>query len=223
MKFKKVVIFFLCIFFCNCTLISSGEAQFVPEDIKSVFDLEYGGLKIDILAPIQTYPGENITISVKASAITEIFVKYIHFKIDGMLNATNKITLCEINHLKNSSFSSFYNHNYTVSIPNNLAPGLTYGSLTCEWELMGSPQKIPESGFALTYVKNIDLEQLQSDYKTLNATYNSLLHNYTELELNLQEDVDDSRNLMYVFIATTVVASITVFVLLMRKPKKIWI
>jgi hypothetical protein len=218
-----VVILFWCIFICNCTLISFGEAQVGQENIKSVLNLEYGGLKIDILAPVQTYSGENITITVKAAAITEIFVKYIHIKINGMLNATNGITLCEINHLENSSFSSFYNHNYTISIPSNLAPGLTYGILTCEWELMGSPQKIPESGFALTYVKTFDLEELLTEYKTLNATYNSLLQNYTELESNIQEDVDNSRNLMYVFIATTIVASITVFVLLVRKPKKIWI
>jgi hypothetical protein len=223
LNFKKAVILFLCIFLCNCIVTPFVTAQPVPGNIKSVFDLEYGGLKINILAPIQTYPDENITISIKAEAITEIFVKYIHIKIDGMLNATNNITLSEINHLENSSFSSFYNRNYTISIPNNLAPGLTYGILSCEWELMGSPQKIPESGFALTYIKNVDLEQLEAEYKILNATYNSLIQNYTELELDIQEDVDNSRNLMYVFIATTIVASITVFVLLTRKPKKIWI
>ena len=57
----------------------------------------------------------------------------------------------------------------------------------------------------------------------LNATYQDLLQDYIDLESKFQEDVDSTRNLMYVFIATTVVAAITVGVLLMRKPKKIWI
>ena len=87
---------------------------------------------------------------------------------------------------------------------------------------MGSPQKIPSSGFALTYVKNIDLEQLQAEYEELNATHQSLVQNYTKLESDLEEEVGSTRNLLYVFIATTVVASITVIVLLMRKPKKVW-
>jgi len=88
---------------------------------------------------------------------------------------------------------------------------------------MGSPQKIPFSGFALTYIRNIDLEQLQSKYEELNVTHHSLLQNYTELESGSNDELDSTRNLMYIFVATTVVASITVIVMLMRKPKKIWI
>jgi hypothetical protein len=160
---------------------------------------------------------------VKAEAITEIFVKYIQIRIIGALNATNKITLREIIHLENSSFTSSYEVNYALAIPNDLAPGLTFGIVSCEWELMESPQKIPESGFSLTFIRNMDLEQLQTEYDALNATYFSLLQTYTELESNIKEDVDSSRNLMYVFIATTIIACITIFILLMRKPKKIWI
>jgi hypothetical protein len=101
--------------------------------------------------------------------------------------------------------------------------GLTFGIISCEWELMGAPQKIPESGFALTYIKNVDLEQLQTEYAQLNATYQSLLQKQTDLDSNLQREVYSTRDLMYIFVATTIVASITVLVLLMRKPKKIWI
>jgi len=64
---------------------------------------------------------------------------------------------------------------------------------------------------------------LQTEYEQLNATYQSMLQNQTNLESNLQGEVDSTRNLMYIFVATTVVASVTVLVLLMRKPKKIWI
>ncbi|PVX26087.1 MAG: hypothetical protein CW691_02495, partial [Candidatus Bathyarchaeum sp.] len=106
----------------------------------------------------------------------------------------------------------------------------TYGIISCEWDFMGSNQKILPSGFALTYIQNIALEQLQTKYDELNATHQSAIQNYTslestytELESNLNEEVDSTRNLLYIFVTTTVVASITVIVLLMRKPKKIWI
>jgi hypothetical protein len=69
----------------------------------------------------------------------------------------------------------------------------------------------------------MDLEQLQTEYQELNATHQSLLQDYTELKSGFNEELDSTRNLMYILVATTVVASITVIVLLMRKPKKIWI
>ncbi|MCW4017043.1 MAG: hypothetical protein NWF06_11800 [Candidatus Bathyarchaeota archaeon] len=221
MKLKKLYVTVLCALLV--ALAFFGVAQCAPEDVTSVYDLEYGGLKIDISAPTQSYPGENITVTVKAEAITELYVKYIQVTIYGALNATEKVTLREITHLENSSFSSSYVVQYNISIPSNMSPGLTYGIVSCEWELMGSPQKIPSSGFALTYIRNVDLEQLQEDYEELSVTHQLVLQNYTELESGLSEELDSTRNLMYIFVATTVVASITVIVLLMRKPKKVWI
>jgi predicted transcriptional regulator len=88
---------------------------------------------------------------------------------------------------------------------------------------MGAPQKIPSSGFALTYIENVALEQLQAEYDELNATHQSIFEEYTELKAGIKDEVDSTRNLMYVFIVTTVVASITVVILLMRKPKKVWV
>jgi hypothetical protein len=219
--FKKLCVLTLCALLV--TLAFSGIVQAAPEDASSVYDLEYGGLKVDILAPNQAYPGDTITVTVNAEAITQLFVKYIRVTLYGALNANDRVTLREITHLENSSFSSSYEMQYNVTIPNDMSPGLTFGIISCEWELMGAPQKIPESGFALTYVRNVDLEQLQTEYEQLNATYQSMLQNQTNLESNLQGEVDSTRNLMYIFVATTVVASITVLVLLMRKPKKIWI
>ncbi len=221
MNHKNLCVMALCTLLL--TLAFCGIGKSAPEDIVSVYDLEYGGLKIDIRAPIQSYPGENITVTVKAEAITEIYVKYIRVTIYGALSATDNVTLREITHLENSSFTSSYEVQYNITIPDDISPGLTYGIISCEWELMDSPQKIPSSGFALTYIKNIELEQLQAEYDELNATYQSTVQNYTELKSSLNEDLDSTRNLLYIFVATTVVASITVIVLLMRKPKKVWI
>ena len=218
---QKLCLIVLCILLGSFSFI--GKSLCVTEELESVYYLEYGGLKIDILAPIQSNPGENISVCVNAEAITEIFVKYIRISIFGALNATNKISLGEITHLENSYFNSSYEFTYNLSIPNNMVPGLTYGILSCEWELMGSPQKIPESGFVLTYIRNVDLEHLKAEYETLNITHQSLIEEYSELESSFQEDVESTRNQNYVFIATTVIAGITVVVLLLRKPKKIWI
>ena len=220
MTLKKLCVMALCAFLL--TLAFSGVGKSAPEEIASVYYLEYGGLKIDIMAPDQAYPDENITVTVKTEAVVpQIYVKYINVDLYGVVNATTEVYLDQLTHLKNSSLSS-HEVQYNITIPDNICPGLTYGIITCEWELMGAPQKIPSSGFALTYIKNMALEQLQAEYDELNATYQTILQDYTELESGLKEESDSTRNLMYVFIATTVVASITVVVLLMRKPKKVW-
>jgi hypothetical protein len=212
----------LCAFLL--TLAFSGVGNAAPEETQTVSPLDYGGLRIDITAPVQACPGENITVTVKTSAsdVQQIYIKYITIELYGVINATTKVYLDQITHLSNVSISS-HEIQYNITIPDSISPGLTYGIINCEWELMGAPQKIPSSGFALTYIKNVALEQLQVEYDELNATHQSILQEYTELKSGIKEEVDSTRNLMYVFIATTVVASITVVVLLMRKPKKVWV
>jgi hypothetical protein len=202
-------------------LAFSGVGKAAPEETKNVSPVDYGGLTIDITYPIQAYPGENISIYVTTEAITQIDIDYIYIWIYGLVNATTEVTLINITHIKGSSVS-FHEATYDIAIPDNLSPGLIYGLISCEWDFMGCPEKIPSSGFALTYIKNLALEHLQAEYDELNATYQSIAQENTELKSG-SNDVDSTRNLMYIFIATTIVASITVFVLLLRKPKKVWV
>ena len=221
MTLKKLGVMALCTFLL--TLAFSGVGNAAPEETQSVYYLDYGGLKIDIRAPDQAYPGENITVTVKTEAVVpQIYVKYINVDLYGVVNATTEVILDQISHLKNSSLSS-HEVQYNIKIPDNISPGLTYGEVSCEWEALGASFEILSSGFVLTYVKNVALEQLQAEYDELDTTHQSILEEYTELKSGIKGEVDSTRNLMYVFIATTVVASITVVVLLMRKPKKVWI
>jgi hypothetical protein len=192
------------------------------EGEKNVYSIEYGGLKINISAPIDAYPGDNISVSINAEAVTQVNIEYIHVIIYGVTNATNEIILANITHLENS-FLDFYEANYSISIPEKIFPGLTYGIITCKWDFMDAPQKIPSSGFVMTYVNDVALENLQNEYEKLTNSHQLIVQNYTELESNFDEELSSSRNLAYVFIATTVIAIITIVVLLMRKPKKVWL
>lgn len=221
MSYKKFCTIVLCIFLA--TFAFMGVSRAAPEETKNVYYLEYGGLKIDIKAPVKTYIGDSIVLAINTeSVVPEIYIKYITIDLYGRVDATTEISLDHITHLTDSFLSSSYEAQYDVKIPENISPGLTYGIINCEWEFMDSSQKIPKSGFVLTYIQGFDLEQLQTEYNKLNATYQSLVQNYTELKSNLEGEIGSTRNLMYVFIATTVVGSITVVVLLMRKPKAVW-
>jgi len=180
-----------------------------------VYDLEYAGLRLRIEAPRQAYPGENITVTVKAEAPQKIYVEKIYIEIYGLRNETEKISLKNITYLENTFLTTPHEVNYVVEISNDTSPGLTYGIIQCKWELMDAPQKIPPAGFILTYVKGMELEQLKE-------AYDSLLGNYTELDSKYSSEVGGTRNLMYVFVGTTVVAGITVLLLVLRRPRTFW-
>lgn len=220
MKFKKIGVIILSVFIL--TLTFSGFCKAATEGEKNVYSIEYGGLKININAPIQVYPDENISINISAEAVTQVDIEYIHVIIYGLTNATNEVILANITHLENLSLD-FYEASYNITIPEKISPGLTYGIISSKWDFMGAPQKIPSSGFALTYVNNVALENLQREYDELNTIHQSIIQNYTDLESDFEEEISSSRNLSYIFIATTIIAIITVIVLLMRKPKKVWL
>ena len=220
MNLKKVFAMVLSVFLLTLAFSGTGLSQ--SEQTKNVYTLEYGGLLIDIVAPVQSSPGKNVTITITTEAVTEVNVEYLYILIYGIVDAKAEISLAEITHLEGTSVS-FHEANYQISIPSNISPGLIYGVISSEWDFMGSHQTIPPSGFALTYIQNIELEELQTQLNELNATYHASLENLTNLESDLCVEIDSTRNLMYIFVITTVVASITVVVLLMRKPKKVWI
>jgi hypothetical protein len=194
-----------------------------PEETQIVYDNTYGGLRIVVVAPVEAYPGENITVTVETSAVDvqQIYVDYLDLKFCGVVNATTAVTFEQIPHFNNDFITSDETE-YTITIPADIFPGLTFGEINCEWKALGALFEVQSSGFALTYVKNTELEQLQAEYDELNATYQSVVKENEELKAG-NGDVDSTRNLMYIFIFTTVVASITVVVLLMRKPKKVWV
>ena len=224
MALKKLCVITLCTLLCSLTFFSI--CQSTPEEIPSVYHADYGVLKIDIMSPVQSSPGETITVIIKVEGVSGIHMDYLNVSVYGAFNATNKVTLREVSPLKNYSFNSsseIQEIQYEISLPNNLSSGLTYGTLSCGWEYASLQETIPVTGFPMTYIENTDLEQLQTRYEELNATYQTLLKDYKELESGFNEEVDSTRNLLYIFVITTIVASITVIILLMRKPKKIWI
>ena len=115
-------------------LAFSGVGYQAPQEKLSFYHLEYCSAKIDVSAPSQKYPRENIIVTVKAAAIIEINVKHVRVTIYGALNATNKVTLRDIIHLENCSLTSFsevQEAQYKLTTPKNISTGLTYGEISC--------------------------------------------------------------------------------------------
>jgi len=212
----KVIISSLILSMLLLTLTYATVARATPEERRTVYSMDqFLGLTVNVEAPYYADPGENITVAVRAVASSGTDVHYIHINIYALKNETEEIPLADI------YLDTPREVDYIITIPNDTSPGLIYGIIRWEWAHSGVTVKPPPAGFVVTYVKNIKLEELQTAYDELNATYQSLLANYTKLK-NYKGELGTTRNLMYVFVATTVVAAATAFILLLRRPKRVW-
>ena len=219
MNCKKVVVLSLGLSMLLLTLTYGAAVRATPEERRPVYSTDFLGLEVIVEAPYLAYPGENITVTVNVTAEASALarVEYIHVNIYGLRNETEEISppLADI-YINTVP----YQYDHIITIPNDTSPGLLYG--TIEWgkwsvQFPGGEVTIenpPPAGFVVTYVKNVELDELQ-------VTYDELLANYTKLK-NYKSELGSTRNLMYIFVATTVVSAATAFILLMRRPKRLW-
>lgn len=225
MDSKKVVIPPLILSVLLFTMISGSVLGFMSEEVWTVYDLEYAGLRVRIETQRQADPGENVTVTIRAEApLDDVYVDYVYVDIYALNNESDEILLESITHLEDSklAFKEVHQVDYIITIPNDTCAGLAYGVIQCKWDFQNAPEKIPPSGFVVTYVSSRELEQLQLSYDELNATYHFLLANYTEIDSKYAGELGGVRNLMYVFVGTTIVAVVTVLYLVLRRPKAFW-
>ena len=179
MNRKRVVIPSLILSMLLLTLACINVVGAIAEERRTVYSMEkyFLGLKVNIVAPYQAEPGENITVTVRAEVSGDTQIEFIHVNIYGLKNETIETSLANI-----SIYTAPHDNPYTVPIHNDTSPGLIYGKIEWKWTHEGATINPPPAGFVVTYVKNMKLAELQEAYDELNATYNALLANYTESE-----------------------------------------
>lgn len=235
MNCKKVIISALMLTMLSLTITYGAVAESTSEETRTVYQMEYGGLTIEIEAPYQTDPDDEINVTVRVGATEEIEVVSFSLRIYGLTNETKEDLLgwADITEFEGSyapGESREYVHNITIH--QDILPGLTYGTISCKWksiEIISDvlsvklTLSIPSAGFIVTYVRNKEIEQLKMAYEELNASYWELNSSYTELEEKISASsgqLTGTRNLMYAFVATTIVSVATAVLLVIRRPRK---
>lgn len=227
-NFKKSISLFLLLSVFVLTVTSGAVGQSTQGETRTVYyhGEEHGGLVVEVEAPYHVYPSEKMNLTVKVRAVTErIYVLCMHLNISGLMNERNEtllrsIAISNLEHV-DLAFNETHQYIYEITIPAEISPGLTYGSISYEWTCWGMPTDISPTGFPVTYVRNKEYEELRNDYQILNSTYWSFQENYTKLESQYSGELGGTRNMMYVLIVTTVVSVASVFFLI-RRPKKSW-
>jgi len=204
---------------------------------------DWKGIDVEIYAPYQAYPGDNITMRVKVGATKNLNDTYVTVGIEcsRSVGYDSWTTYIYVLSGENLPVGAVLDQNFTLNIPSDVSPGSIYGHIYCLWNIvLPVPEGYSEEdSFEVTYLKNKELEQLKMTYEELNASHWEMNSTYTELnssywELNstyteLEEkygassgQITGTRNLMYAFIATTAVSAATAVFLFIRRPKETW-
>ena len=233
---------FLTVVFVTLNLvlavIQSTTAQ-TSEEMQAFFSKDYAGISIQVNATQKAVPGSDIAISlwinctadgVYADYLNLSVYSYRHFRY-GLEKITLNTTWVMQKTLLVYNYTSEYN--YTVYVPNDVWD-LAYAELYLKYAIKGSPFQYDEI-FPITTVRNVLWEELETQLKTLNESYQqlnstfeqlnqtywNLQQNYTALQGSLGE-LDNARRVMTVLAITTIFFVVTTIYFVLRKPKKLW-
>jgi len=201
MRTKPAILIALLILFASIILTIAAYA--VEE--RKVLSRNYVGIGVEVYAPYQCYPGENITVRVKVTALEDVKNASVTLfiwssKSDGDTPWGTSFTVLDIADFPNGMIKD---EQYNITIPTDIDPGLTYGILFLDWSIYRAASWEPQwdkASFRATYVKNRNYENLQDKNNQLGI------------------ELQNSRITMYIFSATTIALAIsTVYLAKKRK------
>lgn len=169
MKPKAAVLLILPILLLTSIVLNS--VVYAAEERK-VLSRNYVGRGVEVYAPYQGDPGENITIRVRVEALKGVknasITRFLWgSKTEGSTPWAVSLTVLAVTDFP---IGTIREKTYNITIPSNIDPGLTYGILFLEWSIYHSlawEDQGDKASFRATYVRNKDYENLQDKYDQL--------------------------------------------------------
>jgi len=223
------------------TFIKSTTAQTPTENMKTFFDSEIPGIKIQVNATAKAQPTGNITVVLSMKRLTDVDVvdvEYFNLSIYGFVRGEEKTLMKNITDYDFALSETPRHYNFTFIVPEQVWEA-THGEITMTYSVKSGPFGLVVDGltcgFTMTLVRNVYLEnlenafeslnnsywQLHDSYEQLNQTYWELQQNYTALQGNLNE-LGNTRMAVGILAVTSVFFVATTLYLVMRKPRESW-
>lgn len=195
------------------------------ENMKTFFDHTIlNTLKIQVNATTEAQPAENITVDLRIDGIIDVDLLHFNFSVYGFVQGEEKTLLANITGDNLKPYNAPIERSLTFNVPEQVW-GKTIGELILTFKIEYGPfildaDELP-CRFDMTIVKNVYLENLESNFQSLNQTYWELMKNYTELQKS-QNELSNTRIAVGVLAITTVFFVATTAYLILRKPKQYW-
>jgi hypothetical protein len=182
---------FLVILAIAVALTCSARAQSPARNMKTFFDSQVPGIKVQVNATAETQPTENITVTLALTADKNVtvVVKSLNFSILGFLNGTDKFLMENISgHGFSLKSQNPKDYSRTFEVPAEVWD-TTYGEivLTYNATYRFGPVYLTDNydnltlGFTMTHVKNVYVEGLQQNLVNLNEEYQQLNSSFWQL------------------------------------------
>ena len=187
MKVKIILLLALPVFLSTSTVFN--YVAYAVEERKFL-NRNYLGLGVEVYAPYECYPGDTIAVRVRVEASEDVKNASVTLflwssKSEGSSPWSTSFTVLDVTDFPNGTIKE---EPHNIMIPSDIDPGLTYGILFLDWSIYRQSweSQWDKASFRATYVEN-------KDYENLQVAYDSVL---TELQ--------NTRTLMYVFLAATI-------------------
>lgn len=236
MENKKIAAIIVLMIFA-LSLTPKAYAQ-ESSDIRTFYHFNKDALVIEVKAPANTEPGQTINVSVSFYCYGEnLSIYYLFVTIYDFKSGQEKNPIGTIRHVKQGigydpQNKETYAQTYEIKISEDVWD-ITYGEIACEWEFGGHTFYIHNDGFVMTYVKNVEMEELIEQLTNKTQECDTLWQNYTQLNQTYWDlkgnqtsgtevDLSNTRVAMVVFIITTVFFVATTLYLTLKKPREYW-
>jgi len=187
---KRIILFLAFVFLLSYIVSPLNAAD--PE--KLIYNLgEYEGLVVEIYAPYQAYPNDNMTIRIIVVARTEPLQDVtLTFTMYGSQVEGGSLWLRPLRTFATPVLldpGDVRDQHFNVSIPKSVDPGLLHAHITCSWKVWRNSswqeQSIDEQVIdSVTYLKNRPYEDLQIAYVQLSDDHSTLEDSYIDLLTN---------------------------------------
>lgn len=179
---KSSFILIVCIL--TLAMMCKVKGQVGGENVKTFFDSEMPGIKIQVNATAEALPAEYLTVWLRLMPQTSVYVELLRFEVYGFLNGTDEVSIGSVTDYNYSLSGAHREYNGTFFIPDGVW-GVTFGQITLTYSasLGGLELRFPGavSGFYMTYVENTLLKDLENQLKTVNENYAKLTDDYAKL------------------------------------------
>jgi hypothetical protein len=169
--------------------------------MQTFFSKDYAGISITVNATKETIPGGNTAIGLWINCTSAgVKVDYLNLSVYGFKSGKEKILLNFTCALLNApiSLNQTIKYNYNVSVPSDVWDA-TYGELYLKYAIVDQPME-RNAGFQMTIVRNVYLEELEQQLKSLNESYQQLNNTLEQLNQTFRESFQinlSAENLAY--------------------------
>jgi len=211
--------------FIALTIVSLVASEVKAQSQTITYTMRSANLEFSIEALYQVQVGQTFQLKIKVTnkAVSTVYLRLTWIEVVGNgIGYDGKIYISQSTDLGDSYTADavIYENTHTYTVDKNkfssyIPPLIYVNILYNSYTTPDKPYANPDFGYVNSFTISVREKDWESEYNTLKNDYDGLKSNYDSLQL----DMGNLRNLLYIFILTTLAFMGTTVFFAVRKPK----